>query len=257
MERHCPEGIRQWIGPLKNTKAPLTLVACIPFTDPVLLHEKLEINSKTFKEKIGWLSSNSYCVPTGKTQYAKIAKLVQKAASGSIALLALAVGPGPRDAFLASTSGLNSAPVCTLDRPESDVRAGWAKGLQPRYASRSAFAIVLSSCGELRCETVAMGRRYNSEFEKDLCEDERSMVWSMSVGRRNKKSRPLGLSLGERSCELDIVHRHNTDAKEIFPTDGRKDAGDMVGHFAFGRAENLRGVDIFFVENVELHQLME
>ena len=28
------------------------------------------------------------------------------------------------------------------------------------------------------------------------------------------------------------------------PTDGRKDAGDMVGHFAFGRAENLRGANI-------------
>lgn len=40
MERDCPGGINEGTGPLKNTKAPLTRV---PFTDPTLLHEKLEI----------------------------------------------------------------------------------------------------------------------------------------------------------------------------------------------------------------------
>ena len=43
MERHCPEGINEGTRPLKNTKAPLTLVACVPFIDPALLHERLKI----------------------------------------------------------------------------------------------------------------------------------------------------------------------------------------------------------------------
>lgn len=43
MERDCPGGINEGTGPLKNTKAPLTHAACVPFTDPTPLHEKLEI----------------------------------------------------------------------------------------------------------------------------------------------------------------------------------------------------------------------
>lgn len=43
MERDCPRGINEGTGPLKNTKAPLTHAACVPFTDPTPLHEKLEI----------------------------------------------------------------------------------------------------------------------------------------------------------------------------------------------------------------------